>query len=274
MTKVLVIEQDKKTRTNLLKCLTAEGFETFDAHNGRIGVEKTHEYLPNIVLCNTLVSELDGYEVLKTLRQNPTTAIIPIIFLANKKTSRTDIRQAMELGANDYLVQPFTIDELLGAIAAQIKKQEILKQWFALEFQRFSQSASEQTDEFANFSTLFSPCPQLKKIFYFIENHYHESISLRDVAKHVGFSAAYLTELVKQQTGETINRWIVRRRVTAAKALLLETDHSVEQIALKVGYRSLNHFFRQFRQYYGNSPQAWRKVNQARQFKHQMLSYG
>ena len=275
MTKVLVIEPESKTRTELLDCLAIAGMETIDADNGNIGVEKTHECLPNVVLCNISVPGLNGYEVLKTLRQNPSTAIIPLILLTNK-THRTDIRKAMELGANDCLTKPFTSEEILGAVTAQIKKQSLLKQWFALEFQRYSQSSStstDETDEFAHFSALFSPCPQLKKIFDFIENHYHESISLRDVAKHAGFSAAYLTELVKKQTGETINRWIIRRRITAAKSLLLKTDQSVEQIAFQVGYRSLNHFFRQFREYYGTSPQAWRKVNQTKQFKHPILSY-
>ncbi len=120
---------------------------------------------------------------------------------------------------------------------------------------------SDETDEFANFSALFGSCPQLKKIFNFIETHYHESISARDVAKYLGFSSAYLTGLVRNQTGETLNRWIVKRRVTAARTLLLKTDQSIQQIAMALGYRSINHFFRQFRQYYGTSPQAWRKVN-------------
>jgi YesN/AraC family two-component response regulator len=260
MIKVLVIEDEQLTREMLLDCLEAEGFETISAKNGRIGVQKAHEHRPDLAICDIMMPELDGYGVLKTLHQNPTTAVIPFIFLTGK-SNKAEIRQGMALGASDYLIKPFTPEELLGAIAAQLKKQAILKQWFALESQRISEFTSDQTDEFTNFSLLFSTCPQLKKIFNFIETHYHESISSRDVAKYLGFSSAYLTGLVRNQTGETLNRWIVRRRVTAARALLLKTDESIQQIAMALGYRSINHFFRQFREYYGTSPQAWRKVN-------------
>lgn len=264
MTKVLVIENEQQTREMLLDCLEIEGFETIEAKNGSVGVQKAGEHLPDIVICDIMMPELDGYEVLKLLRQNSSTLVLPFIFLTGKNT-KADLRQGMELGANDYLIKPFTPEELLGAIAGQLKKQAMLKQWFAMEYQRISQvEKSENTDEFANFTSLFTSCPQLKKIFDFIETHYHESISLRDVAKYVGFSSAYLTDLVRHQTGETINRWIVKRRVTAARVLLLKTDQPVEQIALKVGYRSHNHFFRQFRQYYGNSPHAWRKQHRSK----------
>ena len=108
---------------------------------------------------------------------------------------------------------------------------------------------------------MFASCSQLKKIYEFIEAHYHESIGLQDVAKHFEFSAAYLTELVKKQREEPIDRWIIKRRVSASRTLLLETEKSVEQIVEELGYQSVTHFFRQFRQYYGNSPKAWRKGN-------------
>jgi len=260
MIKVLVIEDEQLTREILIDSLQIEGFETISAKNGRIGVQKAHEHLPNLVICDVIMPELDGYGVLKTLHQNPTTAIIPFIFLTGKST-QAEVRQGMALGANDYLIKPFTPEELLGAIAAQLKKQAIIKQWFAFESGRVLELSADETDEFTNFSALFGSCPQLKKIFNFIETHYHESISSRDVAKYLGFSSAYLTGLVRNQTGETLNRWIVRRRVTAARTLLLKTDQSIQQIAIALGYRSINHFFRQFRQYYGTTPQAWRKVN-------------
>lgn len=169
----------------------------------------------------------------------------------------------MELGADDYLVKPFTSEELLGAIKGLLKKQVLLEQLFAIKYQQISKPPSHNTNEFVNFANPFSSYPQLKNIFNFIDTHYHKPISLRDVAKNAGFSAAYLTELVRRETGYTINRWILKRRMIAARSLLLETDKSIEQISIAVGYRSHNHFFRQFRQYYGNSPNAWRKKNRA-----------
>ena len=260
MTKILVIENEPETRNMLLECLKTKGFEAIGVENSLEGVKQVHSYLPDVTICNVAMPKLNGYEVLKTLQQNINTAVIPLIFLTNK-SSKKEMRYGMELGANDYLEKPFTSEELLGAVTAQLRKKNILQQWFAVKSLEINESAESETDEFTKFAPLFASCSQLKKIYEFINAHYHESIGLQDVAKHFGFSAAYLTELVRKRTGEPINRWIIKRRLTAARTLLLETEKSVEQIAEEVGYLSLNHFFRQFRKYYGNSPGAWRKAN-------------
>ena len=110
-----------------------------------------------------------------------------------------------------------------------------------------------------------------KKIYEFINAHYHKSIDLQDVVKYFGFSATYITEIVKKQTGEPINCLIIKRQLTAARTLLLKTEKSIERIAEEVGYQSLNDFFRQFRQYYGNSPESWRKANLSDRFIYNML---
>jgi len=100
---------------------------------------------------------------------------------------------------------------------------------------------------------------QVKAVLQFIAIHYHQSISLCDVAKAVGYSPAYLTDLVRRETGQTVNQWIVEHRLTQASRLLLETNQTVSQIAETVGYQNINYFFRQFRHRYGMTPQIWRK---------------
>lgn len=100
---------------------------------------------------------------------------------------------------------------------------------------------------------------QVEAVFHFIATHYQYSISLCDVAKAVGYSPAYLTDLVRRETGQTVNQWIIKYRLTKASSLLLETDRSVSQIAETVGYQNINYFFRQFRQCYGTTPRAWRE---------------
>ena len=265
MTKVLVIENERETREMLLEFLKLEGFEAIGAENGLVGVEKAHRHLPDITICDIAMPKLDGHGVLKTLRQNLDTAIIPLIFLTGKNTPE-ELRQGMELGASDYLIKPFTPEQLLKAIAAQLKQRNIFQRWFAIKSEEIAQSSEPEIDEFAKFAPLFASCSQLQAVYDFISTHYQESISLRDVAQHLGFSPAYLTQLVKTHTGEPINQWIIKRRVTAARSLLLETEQSAERIAEAVGYQSINHFFRQFRQYYGTSPKAWRKANRQAYF--------
>jgi AraC-like DNA-binding protein len=95
-----------------------------------------------------------------------------------------------------------------------------------------------------------------------LEN-YHHAITLSDVAKAVGYSGAYLTDLVKRQTGKTVQCWIIKRRIEAACCLLLNTDRSICEIAEAVGYNDKNYFFYQFRQYYGTTPQIWRKMQRS-----------
>ncbi|MBD2342613.1 helix-turn-helix domain-containing protein [Anabaena subtropica] len=110
------------------------------------------------------------------------------------------------------------------------------------------------------FKSIFPADSQLNQVFQFIESNYNQSISLREVAQAVGYSAAYLTDLVRRHTGETVNHWIIKRRMVAAQTLLLETDQCVNQIAETVGYQHEGHFFRQFRQYHDTTPHAWRKM--------------
>jgi YesN/AraC family two-component response regulator len=105
----------------------------------------------------------------------------------------------------------------------------------------------------------FSSCDQVKAVFHFIAEHYHQSISLCDVAKAVGYSPAYLTDLVRRETGLTVNQHITEQRLTQASCLLLATNHTVSQIAETVGYQHINYFFRQFRKHYGKTPKIWRE---------------
>ena len=103
----------------------------------------------------------------------------------------------------------------------------------------------------------------LNQVFRFIETNYNQPISLSDVAIALGYCGAYLTDLVRRNTGHTVNDWIAERRMVAARALLLETDQCVNQIAEAIGYQYVSHFFRQFRQYHGTTPQTWRKTQRS-----------
>ena len=108
--------------------------------------------------------------------------------------------------------------------------------------------------------SIFPSTSRLREVFEFIELNYNQSISLKEVAQAVGYSSAYLTDLVRRMTGKTVNNWIIERRIAEAKRLLLETDHSIEQIAFTVGYQNLNHFYSQFRKYHNKTPKAWRET--------------
>jgi diguanylate cyclase len=132
MKTILVIEDDDTIRSNLVELLDLEGFRVLEANQGNVGVCKAKTYLPDLVLCDIQMPELDGYGVLEALRGSPTTATIPLIFL----TARTDhrsVRQGMNLGADDYLTKPCSMVELTSAIASRLKQRTALTQLYAKE---------------------------------------------------------------------------------------------------------------------------------------------
>ncbi len=123
MKKILVIEDQVEIREILVEMLTTEEFNITEAENGLVGIKLANSELPDLIICDIMMPEIDGYEVLNRLRKNPDTEIIPFIFLS-AKSSQIDVRQGIELGADDYLTKPFTRAELLGAIAARFEKKE------------------------------------------------------------------------------------------------------------------------------------------------------
>ncbi len=130
MTKILVIEDEEPIRANLLEILEDNGYQVAGAENGLIGVMGALSFHPDLILCDVMMPELDGYGVLAALRQDPSTAAIPLIFLT-AKADKTDIREAMALGADDYLTKPFSYAEVLASIATRLEKQHAVVQQYA-----------------------------------------------------------------------------------------------------------------------------------------------
>ena len=130
MATILVIENEEIILDNLLEILQLEGFQAIGASNGVAGIEKAKTYLPDLIVCDIGMPELDGYGVLKILRHDPETAAIPIIFLT-AKGERAEIRQGMNLGADDYLIKPCPIEDLLEAVSCRLRKYAGLTQIFA-----------------------------------------------------------------------------------------------------------------------------------------------
>ncbi|NEP02735.1 MAG: hybrid sensor histidine kinase/response regulator [Symploca sp. SIO2E9] len=126
MKKILLIEDEEEIRENIFEILTAEDFEVIDADNGCSGVQLAQQEFPDLIICDVMMPELDGYGVLNQLRQNPITDSIPFVFLT-AKAAKEDLRQGMELGADDYLTKPFTRNELLKAITIRLEKQVAVK---------------------------------------------------------------------------------------------------------------------------------------------------
>ncbi len=254
MKNILVIEDETQTRNLFVNCLKSEGFCPISAENGTVGIQRARECSPDLVLCDVMMPELDGYGVLSKLRQDPMTAIIPFIFLT-VTLNEFELRKGMNLGADDYLTKPCSVEELLAAIAAQSRKRKALKQWY------FNQPQSVKEPQSIDTATFYPTSSRLSKVFQYIEENYHQQINLSDVAQAVGYSHAYLTNLVKRQTKRSVHDWIVDRRMIEARSLLLNTDETVNRIAAKVGYLDAGYFIRLFRQIHQLPPKEWRNTS-------------
>lgn len=121
MKRILVIEDEPEMRRNLATVLRLEKYEPLTAENGRTGLELARREAPDLILCDVMMPELDGYGVLQALRADPRLALIPFIFLT-ARGEREDLRNGMNLGADDYLTKPVPKGELLRAIEARLQR--------------------------------------------------------------------------------------------------------------------------------------------------------
>ena len=125
MKSVLVIDDNADIRDNTAEILDLAGYKIFTAENGKRGVEIAQREKPDIIVCDIMMPELDGYGVLHLLKKNTETENIPFVFLT-AKTERSDFRKGMEMGADDYITKPFEEIELLNAIEIRLKKAAVL----------------------------------------------------------------------------------------------------------------------------------------------------
>jgi CheY-like chemotaxis protein len=138
MKSILVIDDNPDIRENTAEILGLAGYNTTTAENGKKGVDLAMKSHPDLIVCDIMMPELDGYGVLHLLRKNPETQFIPFIFLT-AKTERGDMRKGMEMGADDYITKPFEDIELLNAIELRLKKNEVFTHSYGMNQPGISQ---------------------------------------------------------------------------------------------------------------------------------------
>ncbi len=177
MKKILIIEDNQDVRENTADILELAGYATTTAENGKIGVQVAIKLKPDVIICDIMMPELDGYEVLEALNQNSNTASIPFIFLT-AKTERTEMRKGMNLGADDYLTKPFSENELLDAIKSRLKKHHFLKKEFSRSIEGVSQFIDEASKymELEHLSRDYTPKNYKKKEWVFMEGNTANSL--------------------------------------------------------------------------------------------------
>ncbi len=135
MHSILVIEDEAQVRANLVEILELGGYEARATSDGAAGVQLATDRPPDLIICDVMMPQLDGFGVLAALREQPQTATVPFVFLT-ARIERADVRRGMDLGADDYLTKPFTPDEVLAAVTSRLDKQT-----------RTQQAAADQLDQ-------------------------------------------------------------------------------------------------------------------------------
>jgi len=126
MKRILVIDDEPLLRETVRLALVGKGFDVIEAENGTQGIEKARQQLPDLILCDVNMEQVDGYLTLSALRNEPTTSAIPFILMTGM-ADNAGMRHGMELGADDYLPKPFRIEELYAAVEARLRKAEALR---------------------------------------------------------------------------------------------------------------------------------------------------
>ena len=163
---ILIIEDNPEMSENIVSILELADYNVLAAPNGKIGVEIAQKQLPDLILCDVMMPELDGYGVLHILNKDPETAGIPFIFLT-AKADKSDFRAGMNLGADDYITKPFDGFELLKVIEIRLKKNAFVKSPFG--------------NDLHDVNTFFSKAKELKEFQKLSENRPLRTFRKKDI---------------------------------------------------------------------------------------------
>lgn len=142
MKRILLIEDNEAMRENTAEMLELANYQVFTAENGKVGVEKAKREHPDLIICDIMMPELDGYGVLYYLSKDPSTASIPFIFLS-AKAEQSEVRKGMNMGADDYLTKPFEEMDLLSAVEGRLRKSELIQKEYPAGEEGFSAFMSD-----------------------------------------------------------------------------------------------------------------------------------
>ncbi|MCO7225332.1 response regulator [Pleionea sp. CnH1-48] len=245
---VLVIEDNFDMQAHLQSIL-AEQHHCLLASNGEEGIEMAINYVPDIILCDVMMPGINGFEVLRTLKQTEMTAHIPVIMLTAKGDSKSKI-EGLESEADDYQTKPFNAQELLLRIQNQIQSRQRLQQKLAQQWESSGQPETTFTQNENQF---------LKKLHKQVETHYKNSeLSMSFIASELAMSERQLQRKVKALLGFSPNDFLRNHRLSEAKKLLTTTKQ-IGHVAQECGFSSQTYFGRCFKEKYGMSPRDYQK---------------
>ena len=253
MTTVLVVEDNAEVRSYIAKYL-AHRYRVLEAANGKEGLEKARMLLPDLVISDVMMPEMDGFALCSALKGDPDTAFVPVILLTARATSEDKI-EGLEGGADDYLTKPFDTKELNARVDNLITSRRRL-----LSLANKAKPSLHANDiDVSSVDEAF-----LEKVHACIEAHIgDESFSVEVLADEMGLDRSSLYRRIRAILDQSPNDVIWTLRLERAAQLLEARAGTISEIAYSVGFKSVAHFSRRFQKKYGVSPSKYNPIKPA-----------
>ncbi|MDW7695845.1 substrate-binding domain-containing protein [Flammeovirgaceae bacterium SG7u.111] len=245
---LLIIEDNDELR-DLLTDKLKETYEVFEAADGKIGLDKAYDKIPDLIICDIMIPKMNGLAITKTLKNDIRTSHIPIILLTAKSTTEQKI-EGVQTGADAYIVKPFSIQYLLENIRNIIKTRELLKGKYSHELPatEIINAGNSIDKKFIN---------HFKAIVE--ENLGNADYGANEIAEELGLSRVQLYRKITALMGVGINDYIKSVRLKKARVLILENDMTIAEVAYQVGFSSPAYFSTAFKTKYHVSPSEFLK---------------
>ncbi|MDZ7312135.1 MAG: response regulator [candidate division KSB1 bacterium] len=248
---ILIVEDDSRLRENLRDKLS-ECYRVLTEASGKSGLKTALGKVPDLVISDIMIPEIDGIELCKRIKANPLSSHIPVVLLTNHGSDLQQL-ECLESGADDYLAKPFNLDILKMRIRNLILYRERLRERFRREAQLMTQNIIGTSSSDEQF---------LKCAINAVEAHLSDQdFDVQSFSHALGVSRAQLFRKLKALTSETPVRFIQTIRLQRAAQLLIESQLSVSQICYEVGFNYPSYFAELFHSQFGVSPKEYRKQN-------------
>jgi signal transduction histidine kinase/CheY-like chemotaxis protein/ligand-binding sensor domain-containing protein/AraC-like DNA-binding protein len=252
---LLVVEDNDELRSFLVSTLSSR-YDVLVAENGRIALRMAQEQLPDMIISDISMPEMDGIELAQRLKKDNNTSHIPFILLTAKVDMDTRL-EAMNLCVDDYITKPFSLTYLEARIENLLKIREQLQQYY--------QSALSGTGVIALVKPDMTSVDDafMQKALSYIETHYSQpDMSIDDMAAYAGVSRSSFFKKIKSLTGLAPADFVREFRIQKAAQLLQAGETNISQITFAVGLNDTKHFSRCFKQRFGYNPSEYRQHNE------------
>lgn len=240
MSNILIIEDDSSVRENLEELLRFKGYTVFSSGDGIAGMDMARKKEPDLIISDIMMPHMDGYELLKNVRETPALSNTPVILLTAKTMTESKI-MGLEYGADDYITKPFNAKELLARIANLIELRRRLKAKAYLETNKTEVESSE--DVFMR-----------ELIVLFANNIDRSKFAIENVVDEMGLSKSTIQRRVKTITNKTFNQFLREFRLEQAKQIIEQRGGNISEIAFATGFNSVSYFSFSFKNYFGFAP--------------------